>query len=123
MARSSVTQFTAETEKFSSDQWQTFKAHLAERDEDFNSKIYYVCTHCHPRLNEHILPNRCVMNGLYVEPVPQELSGLNALGRQLIKRAKCFQTVVRLGTYTDKVPIYDATKALKGATFFLPLPM
>ena len=48
---------------------------------------------------------------------------MNALGRQLIQRAKCFQTVIRLGTYTGKVPIYSATRALKGTTFFLPLPV
>jgi len=84
---------------------------------------FTVCTYCHPLLNENKLPNRCVLNGLYVEPVPQELAGLNALGRQLIQRAKCFQILIRLGTYTSKVPIYNATKALKGATFFLPLPL
>ena len=123
LTRSSVTRFTADTQKFSSGQWTTLKAYLAQRDHNFNSKIYYVCTHCRPRLNENILPDRCVLNGLYVEPVPQELSGLNALGRQLIQRAKCFQTVIRLGTYTGKVPIYNATRALKGTTFFLPLPV
>ena len=42
---------------------------------------------------------------------------------QLIQRAKCYQTVVRLGTYTAKVPIYNSLKACKGTMFFLPLPM
>ena len=41
---------------------------------------------------------------------------------QLIQRAKCYQTVVRLGTYTAKVPIYNSFKACKGTMFFLPLP-
>ena len=31
--------------------------------------------------------------------------------------------MIRLGTYTGKVPIYNATRALKGTTFFLPLPL
>ena len=99
------------------------KAYLAKRDEDFNSKFYFFCTHCCPIFNENNIPHRCVLNGPYVEAVPKELSGLNALGRQLIQRAKCFQTIIRLGTYTGKVPIYSTTKALKGATFFLPLPL
>ena len=62
-------------------------------------------------MNENNIPDRCVLNGLYTEPVPEELSNLNALENQLIQRAKCFQTVVRLGTYTGKV------------MFFLPLPL
>ena len=42
---------------------------------------------------------------------------------QLIQRAKCYQTVVRPGTYIAKVPIYNSLKACKGTMFFLPLPM
>ena len=34
-----------------------------------------------------------------------------------------YQTVVRLGTYTAKVPIYNSLKACKGTMFFLPLPL
>ena len=43
--------------------------------------------------------------------------------RQLVQRAKPFQTIIRLGTYTGKVPVYNATKGLKGTMFFLPLPL
>ena len=123
LTRARLTEFTAKTKKFSTDQWCTLKAYLAERDKDFNTKTYYICTYCRPLLNDKKIPDRCVLNSLYVEPVPEELSGLNALERQLIQRAKCFQTVIRLGTYTGKVPIYNATKAVKGTTFFLPLPL
>jgi len=41
----------------------------------------------------------------------------------LIKRAYSFQTIVRLGTYTGKVLLYNAVKAVKGTMFFLPLGM
>ena len=121
--RSNVTQYTATTEKFSSDRWMQLKQYLIERDEIFDSKAYYVCTHCRPLLNENKLPARCVLNGLHVEEIPNELLELNALGRQLVQRAKAFQTIIQLGTYTGKVPIYNATKGLKGTMFFLPLPM
>ncbi len=30
--------------------------------------------------------------------------------------------VIRLGTYTAKVPVYNSLKACKGTMFFLPLP-
>ena len=75
---------------------------------------------CQPILNE---PGRCVLNGLYTEPVPEELSSLNNLETQFIQRTKCFQTVVRLGMYTGKVPLYNSLKAVKGTMFFLPLPL
>ena len=48
---------------------------------------------------------------------------LDALSAQLIQLAKCYQTVVRLGTYTGKVPIYNSLKACNGTMFFLPLPL
>ena len=51
------------------------------------------------------------------------VKNLNPLSLQLIQRAKCFQTVVRLGTYTGKVPSYNSLKAIKGAMFHLPLPL
>lgn len=37
--------------------------------------------------------------------------------------SQVFSNGERIGTYTGKVPIYNATKALKGATFFLPIPL
>ena len=123
LTKARVTKFTAETDKYSSDQWCMLKAYLAERDDDFDNKTYYICTYCRPLLDDNKIPDRCVLNSLYVETVPDELSRLNALERQLIQRAKSFQTVIRLGTYTGKVPIYNATKAVKGTTFFLPLPL
>ena len=34
-----------------------------------------------------------------------------------------YQTVVKLGTYTGRVPIYNSLKACHGTMFFLPLPL
>ena len=64
------------------------------------------------------MPPCCVLNGLKVVEVPNELAKLDCLSRQFIQRAKAYQTVVRLGTYTNKVPVYN-----KGNMFFLPLPI
>lgn len=62
----------------------------------------------------------CMLNGLYTEPMPEEISDLNTLESQFIQH---FQTVVRLGTYPGKVPIYNSVKAVKETMFFLPLPL
>ena len=121
--KSYVTKYNADVTKFSSDKWKQLKQYLASRDDDFDDKIYYVCQHCHPLLNDNCLPATCVLNGLYVEEIPKELLKLNPLGRQLVQWVKPFQTIIRLGTYTGKVPIYNATKGLKGTMFFLPLPL
>ena len=69
------------------------------------------------------MPNRCVLTGLEVEPVPPELQNLDPLGKQLIQRGKAFQAVYRLGTYSGKVPSHNSLKACKGTMFFLPLPL
>jgi len=60
--------------------------------------------------------------GLQTVPVPTELTRLDSLSTQFIQLAKSFQTVLRLGTYTGKVPVYNSLKACKGTMFFLPLP-
>ena len=69
------------------------------------------------------MPPRCVLNGFKVVEVPNELAKLDCLSRHFIQQAKAYQTVVRLGTYTNKVPVYNSLKACKGNMFFLPLPM
>ena len=61
---------------------------------------------------------RCVLNGLYTEPITKELPNINAIENQLIQHVKCFQTVVQLGTYTGKVPIYNCLKEVKGTMFY-----
>ena len=93
------------------------KNYLLERYPEVSKKTLYVCQHCRPILNDNNIPGRCVLNGLYTEPVPEELSNLNMLESQFIQRAKCFQTIVRLGTYTGKVPVYNSLKAIFKASY------
>ena len=69
------------------------------------------------------MPGRCVLNGLQTAPCPDELKGLDPFSSQLIQLAKAFQTVVRLGTYLNKVPSHNSLKACKGNMFVLPLPL
>ena len=82
----------------------------------------YICYYCKPIIRREVLLPRCVLNGLQLVPIPPELGILDSLSRQLIQHAKCYQKVVRLGTYTAKVPVYNSLKSCKGTMFFLPLP-
>ena len=102
--------------KYQTAAWLTLKAHILQNSG--TEKLYIL-----PYLNKNTMPARCVLNGLVTEPVPDELKSLDALSKQLIQRAKAFQTIVRLGTYFGKVPAYNALQACKGTMFFLPLPL
>uniref|UniRef100_A0A1X7TNR5 DUF6570 domain-containing protein n=1 Tax=Amphimedon queenslandica TaxID=400682 RepID=A0A1X7TNR5_AMPQE len=83
----------------------------------------YICNHCKRIIKKNEVPALCVLNGLKGEPLPIELENLDPFSCQLIQRAKCIQTIVRLCTQTFKVPTYNTLKALKGAMFYLPLPL
>uniref|UniRef100_A0A1X7TH57 DUF6570 domain-containing protein n=1 Tax=Amphimedon queenslandica TaxID=400682 RepID=A0A1X7TH57_AMPQE len=82
-----------------------------------------ICNHCKPIIRKNKVPALCVLNGLKWEPLPKELENLDPSSCQLIQRAKCFQTIVRLGTHTLKVPDYNFLMSPKGAMFYLPLPL
>ena len=118
-----VTSMKNSASKFVTDIWKQLKQHILEHDSEIEVDSLYVCQYCRPILNENKLPSRCILNGLITEPLPAELTNLDALSRQLIQQAIAFQTIVRLGTYTARVPIYNLLKACKGTMFFLPLPL
>ena len=121
--RSSVTSLKGSQNKFNSGMWKQLQRHIAKKnpDEDFDS--LWICQHCRMKLNENQMPSRCVLNGMETDPIPSELTALDSLSKQLIQRAKAFQTIVHLGTYTARVPKYNSLKACKGTMFFLPLPL
>ena len=101
--------------------WPYLKAHILKGDPKAEEKTLFMCRVCKEALKENKMPSKCVLNGLQVSEVPAELAKLNCLSRQLIQRTKAYQTVVRLGTYNNKVPVYHCLKACKGNIFFLPL--
>ena len=123
LLRKQVTAFKFSDAKFSSQAWKTLKTHLINQDANADSLTHYICQYCRPVLNKDGMPSRCILNGLITEPMPKELERLDPLSKQLIQRGKAFQAVVRLGTYTGKVPSYNSLKACKGTMFFLPLPL
>ena len=106
--------------KYNSGMWKRLKKFMLESTPDVKHNILYVCDNCQCSLNSNTLPARCILNGLLTYPVPEELSKLNSLEKQLIQHAKTFQMIVRLGTYTGKVPIYNSLKAMKGNIFSAP---
>ena len=122
LQRKHVTAFKFSAKKFSTNIWKALKAHISKKISDTAVETHYVCQYCRPILNNDKMPCRCILNGLETEPLPDELQKLNPLSKQLIQRAKAFQAVYRLGTYTGNVPSHNSLKACKGTMFFLPLP-
>ena len=102
--------------------WPALKAFIVEHNPDASKQVLYMCNYCKPLIKQDVLPARCVLNGLQTVPMPPELAKLDCLSKQLIQRAKCYQTVVCLGTYTAEVPMYNSLKACKGTIFLLSLP-
>ncbi len=98
--------------------WLTIKAYALLVNQDvWEEEKVYICNHCKPKVKIDIIPPRAVVNDLETVPLPDELDPFSL---QLIQLAKTFQTVIRLKTYSKRVPTYNACK---GNMFILPLPM
>ena len=112
------------TDELDTNVWPLLKAFWMKANPDADhTQPLYMCTYCKARIRRGNMPPRCVLNGLQLVPIPPELYKLDSLSKQLIQRAKSYQVVVRLNTYTAKVPSYNSLKACKGNMFFLPLPL
>ena len=120
--RKQVTAFNFSDTRFFSDIWIKLKTHRRVIQRPICRRITCVNT-VGLFLNKNNMPCRCILNSLITEPVPKELQVLDPLSKQLIQRGKAFQAIFRLGTYTGKVPNYNALKACKGTMLFLPLPL
>ena len=104
--------------------WLAIKAYAILSSPDEGDDPAYLCNYCRKKVKAGIMPSRCVLNGLESPPLPVELKNLDPFSTQLIQLAKAFQTVIRLSTYTNKVPSYNSLKACKGNYMFvLPLPL
>ena len=111
------------SDDFECNVWDELKAYILKYQPTVAGQVLYMCHYCKTRVRSGDMPARCVLNGLQTVTIPKELAKLDLLSRQLIQRAKCYQTIVRLGTYTGKVPTYNSLQACKGTMFFLPLPL
>ena len=103
--------------------WPKLKAFVLQNNQTEETDTLFMCTFCKSRITNDTMPPRCVLNGLRSVTVPAELAKLDSLSLQLLQRAKSFQTVLRLGTYTGKVSASNALRACRGFMFHLPLPL
>ena len=72
------------------DVWPRLKAFILECDESASKHVLFMCNYCKQSIK---MPPRCVLNGLETVEIKAPLAKLDRLSRQLIQRAKCYQTV------------------------------
>ena len=92
------------SDNFNSDVWHDLKCHILKNTPNAAKQVLYMCYYCKNMIKNNKMPPRCVLNGLQNVPIPPELAVLDPFSRQLIQHAEGYQTIVRLGTYTGKVP-------------------
>lgn len=94
------------------------------REDGFDLDKVFVCRFCKSSLHKgKVQPSRCVLNNLEVKKVPSNLKPLNDVEKMLVSRAKCFQTIFRLGSVGSKLPQSDKVRCQKGQVVSFPLPM
>jgi hypothetical protein len=113
---------------FNNEAWMTLRAFILVRDGDDDECAAYsinnICDYCSGKLRANSIPPRFVLNGLETDPLPDELRDLNLFESIIIQKAKCFQTVLRLGTLSSKKsPSSELVKAVKGRVVYLPIPL
>ena len=106
-------------------EWQALLEYNENRPE-YNDGLPkgYICKYCLNYFRQAKFPPRCILNGLQFGDIPEEISILNAYEKILIQRAKCFQTVTRMGTVAKRqMPASHKIQKVTGTTFHLPLPI
>ncbi len=77
-----------------------------------------LCTDCFNDLRYDKLPKYSVLNNMYIDNVPEEISSLNFYEKLLIQKAKCFMTIIKLNSYGRNI---HQMPAIKGLAVYLPL--
>ena len=115
----SVTMFKYHDVKFNSDIWCDLKSYLLQEDPDVAGKDLYVCQHCRPILNSNKMPGRCVLNGLWTVPVPEELSKLNPVGNSAHSASQVFPNSCEIRNLHRKNSYLQCSEGCQGNNVFL----
>ena len=80
-----------------------------------------VCKSCRSALNKGQVPANSLMNNMYTGETPDVLKVLNPIELMFVSRTKCFQTIVKPGPISSKLPLSERLNAIKGNLIHLPL--
>ena len=79
------------------------------------------CNSCRLVLNKGEIPANSLLNNMYTGETPEVLKVLNPIELMFVSRTKCFQTIVKPGPISSKLPQSERLNALKGNLIHLPL--
>ena len=80
-----------------------------------------ICRSCRESLNKGEIPANSMMNNLYVGETPEVLKVLNPIELMFVSKTKCFQTIIKPGPISSKLPRSERVSAVKGNMIHLPL--
>ena len=80
-----------------------------------------ICTYCKGKLDKNKGPGISLLNNMLTGECPDELKKLNTIEMMFCRRVKCFQTVLKPGPISKKMPASDRLEAVKGRFIHLPL--
>ena len=80
-----------------------------------------LCKSCRFALNKGQVPANSLMNNMFTGETPDVLKVLNPIELMFVSRTKCFQTIVKPGPISSKLPLSERLNAIKGNLIHLPL--
>ena len=80
-----------------------------------------MCKSCRFALNKGQVPANSLMNNMYTGETPDVLKVLNPIELMFVSQTKCFQTIVKPGPISSKLPLSERLNAIKGNLIHLPL--
>ena len=80
-----------------------------------------ICRSCRESLNKGEIPANSMMNNLYIGETPEVLKVLNPIELMFVSKTKCFQTIIKPGPISNKLPRSERLSAVKGNMIHLPL--
>ena len=106
---------------------QTTDSNVCEDEDNFKNHPtkhlhgLTICKSCRMVLNKGEIPSNSVLNNMFTGETPEVLKVLNPIELMFVSRTKCFQTIVKPGPISSKLPHGDRLNALKGNLIHLPL--
>ena len=80
-----------------------------------------ICNSCRISLNKGEIPANSMMNNMYTGETPEVLKVLNPIELMFVSKTKCFQTIIKPGPISCKLPKSERLSAIKGNMIHLPL--
>ena len=80
-----------------------------------------ICNSCRISFNKGEIPANSMINNMHTGETPEVLKVLNPIELMFVSKTKCFQTIIKPGPISCKLPKSERLSAIKGNMIHLPL--